>query len=259
MDEQDDDQYSPDHAPYCESFGKEPLQGHQMFHPKWIIQNQITDWLRNMLSSEHLYVFFKRKFMIYGRSYLHETLSALTTISLKRSLLPKPVESFQITYMYIAEQNWGQMYFGTNMDHRGIHSNSLFTLLNRQLKSTWMQSPLVESNRIFSPCLSPNPRIYPTMDITAAVWAYDRRLEYLQCMWYDTQYLYMQVTSTHSIIPTICSKHTIYLAIHQVPSSCSNTIHSSWLIQSNSHDMFEQCINVSALMLKLKLPTYNYQ
>lgn len=160
--------------------------------------------------------------------------------------------------MYIAEQNWGQMYFGTNMDHRGIHSNSLFTLLNRQLKSTWMQSPLVESNRIFSPCLSPNPRIYPTMDITAAVWAYDRRLEYLQCMWYDTQYLHASYFNTLHHTNNMFQTHN-YLAIHQVPSSCSNTIHSSWLIQSNSHDMFEQCINVSALMLKLKLPTYNYQ
>lgn len=197
MDEQDDDQYSPDHAPYCESFGKEPLQAHQMFHPKWIIQNQITDWLRNMLSHEYLYVFFKRKFMIYGHSYLHETLSALTMISLKRSLLPKPVVSSQITcYVYCRNRTEGRCIFGTNMDHRGIHSNSLFTLLNRQLKSTWMQSPLVESNRIFSPCLSPNPRIYPTMDITAAVWAYDRRLEYLQCMWYDTQYLHASYFNT---------------------------------------------------------------
>lgn len=160
--------------------------------------------------------------------------------------------------LYIAEQNWGQMYFGTNMDHRGIHSNSLFTLLNRQLKSTWMQSPLVESNRIFSPCLSPNPRIYPTMDITAAVWAYDRRLEYLQCMWYDTQYLHASYFNTLHHTNNMFQTHN-YLAIHQVSSSCSNTIHSSWLIQSNSHDMFEQCINVSALMLKLKLPTYNYQ
>lgn len=41
--------------------------------------------------------------MIYGHSYLHETLSALTMISLKRSLLPKPVVSPKSLAMYIAE------------------------------------------------------------------------------------------------------------------------------------------------------------
>ena len=57
--------------------------------------------------------------MIYGHSYLHETLSALTMISLKRSLLPKPVVSSQITYVYIAETEPRADVFGTNMDHRG--------------------------------------------------------------------------------------------------------------------------------------------
>ena len=61
------------------------------------------------------------------------------------------------------------------------------TLLKRQLKSTCTQSPLVESKRIFSPCLSPRPRMYPTMDITAVVCAYDNRLEYLHVTEHHTK------------------------------------------------------------------------
>ena len=55
----------------------------------------------------------------------------------------------------------------------------IYTLLNRQLKSTCTQSPFVESNNIFSPCLSPSPKIYPTILITAAVRAYDTLALYL--------------------------------------------------------------------------------
>jgi hypothetical protein len=47
------------------------------------------------------------------------------------------------------------------------------------LKSTCTQSPFVESNNIFSPCLSPSPKIYPTILITAAVRAYDTLALYL--------------------------------------------------------------------------------
>ena len=53
------------------------------------------------------------------------------------------------------------------------------TFLNKQLKSTWTQSPHVASNRIFSPWRSPRPRIWPTIHITAEVRQYARRLMYL--------------------------------------------------------------------------------
>ena len=53
------------------------------------------------------------------------------------------------------------------------------TFLNKQLKSTWTQSPHVASNRIFSPWRSPRPRMWPTIHITAEVRQYVRRLMYL--------------------------------------------------------------------------------
>mmetsp|Transcript_42631 Transcript_42631/g.76423 ORF Transcript_42631/g.76423 Transcript_42631/m.76423 type:complete len:225 (-) Transcript_42631:2912-3586(-) len=47
--------------------------------------------------------------------------------------------------------------------------SSVSPLSNRQLKSTWTQSPDIRSIRRFSPCLSPRPRICPTIDHTAVV------------------------------------------------------------------------------------------
>lgn len=50
-----------------------------------------------------------------------------------------------------------------------IESINSRTLSNRQAKSIWMQSPVEVSRRIFSPCLSPNPSMCPTMHQTAEV------------------------------------------------------------------------------------------
>mmetsp|Transcript_9326 Transcript_9326/g.32410 ORF Transcript_9326/g.32410 Transcript_9326/m.32410 type:complete len:333 (+) Transcript_9326:726-1724(+) len=45
-------------------------------------------------------------------------------------------------------------------------------LSKRHAKSTWTTSAVVVSSRMFSPWRSPSPTMCPTMDHTAAVWAY---------------------------------------------------------------------------------------
>ena len=48
-----------------------------------------------------------------------------------------------------------------------MHRVWTITLSKRKAKSTWTQSPVVASNRMFSPCRSPKPTMWPTMDQTA--------------------------------------------------------------------------------------------
>lgn len=68
---------------------------------------------------------------------------------------------------------------GKSVQLMRIVSEQAPTLLKRQLKSTCTVSPLVESNRMFSPCRSPSPSTYPIMLITAVVRAYATRALYL--------------------------------------------------------------------------------
>ena len=68
---------------------------------------------------------------------------------------------------------------GKSIQLTRIVSEQAPTLLKRQLKSTCTVSPLVESNRMFSPCRSPSPSTYPIMLITAVVRAYATRALYL--------------------------------------------------------------------------------
>ena len=82
------------------------------------------------------------------------------------------------TWYVLVQSNSGVSFAAGNLTFSCLATKQL-TFLNKQLKSTWTQSPHVASNRIFSPCRSPKPRIWPTIHITAEVRQYARRLMYL--------------------------------------------------------------------------------